>query len=161
MLHYRSNAASPVPTAVGSFTTSLPCAFPPIYPGPPIPANESRGTVGCVDHIVPAPSVGYRLCRPQSPATEKCVGILKWVLVGAEMSASHTLLLYPKSHSEFKGSLLERWGTYLLLEKVDFLLMLTWCLKRMCARQKGIFFFTSLQPKILLKIYKASIELTR
>lgn len=28
VLHYRANAASPVPTAVGSFTTSLPCAFP-------------------------------------------------------------------------------------------------------------------------------------
>lgn len=58
VLHYRANAASPVPTAVGSFTTSLPCAFPPFTPLPPIPSNESRGTDGCVHHIVPPPSGG-------------------------------------------------------------------------------------------------------
>lgn len=38
----------------------------PIYPRLPIHSNESRGTNGWVNHIVPPPSVGYWVCRPWS-----------------------------------------------------------------------------------------------
>lgn len=51
----------------------------------------------------------------------------------------HVIAL-PKSRIEFKGSLLEHWGTYLLLERVDFY----WCWPdawRGCALAKGIFFY--------------------
>lgn len=108
----------------------------PIYPRPPIPRNESRGTDGWVDRIVPPPSVGYRLCSP-------------WSLRERSESQSELKCLHghlhviasPESHSEFKGSSLEDWGTYLLLEEVFFLLTLTWCSRRIYTRQND-----SLQP---------------
>lgn len=113
----------------------------PIYPRPPIPSNESRGTNGWVDHIVPLPSVGYRLCSPWIPAREK------WVLVRAEMSAwTPTHYCFTKESQWVQGLFIRGLRYIFAPGGGRFLLVPTWCSGRMYTRQKEV--FTTLQPRI-------------
>lgn len=112
VLHYRPNAASPVPTALRSFSAFLPCSSSHLTQDSPFPVKR---------HIVPSHlwDIDWSKVRVCAAMLHGSLGVIAW----------------PKSHGEFKGSPSE---ALVYFSRRQFSLMLAWCPK-MCTHLGDFF----------------------